>query len=152
MAEQINIRNKKATREFELLTKFVAGIVLQGPEIKSIRTGNANLSDSYCLFTGDELWVKNLHIAEYMMASNFMHETKRTRKLLLNRRELKKLQTSVNEKGLTIIPLRLFISERGFAKLEIALAKGRKIYDKREVLKKKETDLEMNRARKWKSR
>jgi len=145
MSETINIKNKKASFEFFILDKFTAGIQLQGTEIKSIRDGKANITDAYCMFFNNELLIKNMHIAEYKYGSIYNHEPKRERKLLLNKRELKKLQNKLKDKGLTIVPVLLFINEKGFAKLEIALAKGKKLYDKRTTLKNKETQREMDR-------
>ncbi|MBN1986603.1 MAG: SsrA-binding protein SmpB [Prolixibacteraceae bacterium] len=144
----INIKNRRVTFEYELIERFVAGMQLVGTEIKSIRNGKANLSDSYCQFYSGELYVKNLHISEYEMATHFNHEAKRDRKLLLNRKELQKLEKKVKESGLTIVPVRLFLNERGLAKLEIALAKGKKVYDKRETLKHKDARREMDRMMK----
>jgi SsrA-binding protein len=112
--------------------------VLTGTEIKSIRAGKANFSDTYCTFINNELWVHNLHISEYLAGSYNNHEPKRDRKLLLNKRELRKIQSKLNEKGTTIIPVLLYINEQGYAKLEIALAKGKKMYDKRESIKEKD--------------
>ncbi len=145
MAGKINIRNKKAGFEYFLLEKFIAGIVLTGTEIKSIRAGKASINEGYCAFVGDELFVKNMHIAEYEYGTYNNHEPKRDRKLLLNARELRKLKTKLAEKGLTLIPTFLFINERGLAKLEIALGKGKKLYDKRETLKKKDVQREIDR-------
>ena len=145
MSETINIKNKKASFEFFILDKFTAGIQLQGTEIKSIRDGKANITDAYCMFFNNELLIKNMHIAEYKYGSIYNHEPKRERKLLLNKRELKKLQNKLKDKGLTIVPVLLFINEKGFAKLEIALAKGKKLYDKRTTLINKETLREMDR-------
>jgi SsrA-binding protein len=141
----INIRNKKVSYEYHLIDKYIAGIVLLGSEIKSVRLGKVNLQDSYCTFYKNELFVKEMHIAPYELARNYNHEAKRDRKLLLNKRELKKLQSKHKEKGLTIIPVRIFLNEKGLAKLEIALAKGKKIYDKREDIK--ERDLKRDMAR-----
>ena len=144
----INIKNRKVTFEYELIEKFVAGMILVGTEIKSIRNGKSNLSDSYCQFYGSELFVKNLHISEYEMGTHNNHEAKRDRKLLLNRKELKKMEKKAKESGFTIVPIRLFINDRGLAKLEIALAKGKKVYDKRESLKQKDAKREMDRMMK----
>ncbi|HEX2393761.1 MAG TPA: SsrA-binding protein SmpB [Bacteroidales bacterium] len=144
----VDIKNKKAWHEYEILDKYIAGIQLTGTEIKSIRAGKASLVDSYCYFIEDELYVKGMHIAEYDFGNIFNHFPKRDRKLLLKRRELKKLQKSIKEKGLTIVTLKLFISEKSYAKLEIALARGKKEYDKREVLKKKDSHREMDRMMK----
>jgi len=143
----INIRNKKASYEYIFIDKYIAGIVLTGSEIKSIRLGKVNLQDAYCTFLNGELYVKELHISPYTMAKEINHEPKRERKLLLNKRELKKLETKNKEKGLTIIPIRIFLNERGLAKLEIALAKGKKLYDKREDIKEKDMKRELDRMR-----
>lgn len=145
---KINIKNKRATFEYEILESLVAGIQLQGSEIKSIRDGKAGLVDSYCQFYESELYVRNMHIAEYAFATRFNHETKRERKLLLQKRELSKLGKKVKESGLTIVPLRLFINEKGIAKLEIALVRGKKIYDKRESLKEKDSKRDLDRMMK----
>lgn len=147
MSDQVNIRNKKASHDYEFLEKFVAGIQLCGTEIKSIRLGKASLSDSFCFFTSKgELFVKNMHIAEYYWGNLNNHIPKRDRKLLLNRKELEKLYRRSKEKGLAIIAFHMFLNEKGLAKLEIALAKGKKEYDKREDLKQKEAKREMDRA------
>lgn len=146
--QNISIKNRKATFEYELVEKFVAGMKLVGTEIKSIRNGKVNLSDSYCQFFGNELFVKNLHIAEYEMGNINNHIAKRDRKLLLNRKELQKLDKKVKESGLTIIPVKLFVNDKGLAKLEIALARGKKQYDKRESLKAKEAKRDIDRMMK----
>ena len=146
MANQIHIRNKKAGFEYYLLEKFIAGMVLSGTEIKSIRSGKASINEAYCAFVAGELFVKNMHIAEYDYGTYNNHDPRRERKLLLTARELKKLRTKLDEKGLTLVPTHLFISEKGFAKLEIALAKGKKLYDKRETTKKKDIQREMERG------
>jgi len=143
----IRIKNRKASFEYFLIERMVAGIKLQGTEIKSIREGKANLTDSYCAFVHEELYVRNLHIAEYTYGTYNNHEPKRDRKLLLKKRELKKLLTKVKEKGLTIVPVQLFVNERGLAKLEIALAKGKHTYDKRESLKQNDSKREMDRSK-----
>jgi SsrA-binding protein len=140
-----SILNKKATFEFEILEKFTAGIVLTGTEIKSIRDNKASMSDAYCSFSGDELFVRNLHIAEYSHGTHYNHEPKRPRKLLLQRRELRKLHAKVKERGLTIVPIKLFIPASGYAKLDIGLARGKKTYDKRESIK--ERDVKRQQAR-----
>ncbi|MDA3942725.1 MAG: SsrA-binding protein SmpB [Bacteroidetes bacterium] len=145
--QTIRIKNKRASFEYFLEDKLVAGIVLTGTEIKSIRQGKANLNESFCSFVGNELFVREMHIAEYTMGTIYNHEPKRDRKLLLNARELKKLRTKVNEKGFTIVPVSLFINGKGLAKLEIALAKGKHHYDKREDLKKKDTKRELDRLK-----
>ncbi len=147
MSDTINIKNRKASHEYYLLEKFIAGIKLTGTEIKSIREGKVSLADSYCIFKEDELFVVNMHISEYKLGTHYNHEPKRERKLLLTRRELKKLNVKLNEKGLAIIPTLLFINEKGWAKLEVALAKGKKLYDKRESIKKKDTEREIERIK-----
>jgi SsrA-binding protein len=144
----INLKNKKASFEYELLDSFDAGIQLVGTEIKSIRGAKANLTDSYCQFFDSELYVKNLHISEYELGTCNNHIAKRDRKLLLNRKELNKLQKKVKESGLTIVPVRLYLNEKGLAKLEIALARGKRTYDKRETLKEKDTRRDMDRVMK----
>lgn len=134
----ISIKNRKAEFEYYLLHSFTAGIVLCGTEIKSIRAGKANITDSYCAFENGELWVYNMHVSEYSHGSYNNHEPKRDRKLLLTHKELKKLMSKLNERGMTIIPTRLWINENGYAKLDIALARGKKMYDKRESIKEKD--------------
>lgn len=134
----INIKNRKAEYEYHLLSTFTAGIVLTGTEIKSIRAGKVNLTDSYCSFINGELWAHNIHISEYANGSYNNHEPKRDRKLLLNRKELKKLQSKLNDRGMTIIPTRMWINENGYAKLDIALARGKKMFDKRDSIKEKD--------------
>ncbi len=145
----INIKNKKVFFEYEILETFIAGIQLVGTEIKSIRNSKASLVDSYCQFQLGELYVKNMHISEYDFGNINNHVAKRDRKLLLQKRELGKLAKKLKESGLTIVPLKMFVTERGLAKLEIALAKGKKIYDKRETLKEKDTRRDMDRAMKY---
>ena len=147
--QKINIKNRKAGFDYEFIEKYVAGIVLLGTEIKSIRNGKAGLSDSYCHFISGELYVKNLHIAEYDFGTHNNHEVRRERKLLLNKKELVKLERKTKETGLTIIPTRMFLTERGLVKLEIALARGKQKHDKRETLKRKDHDREMDRMRKF---
>ena len=150
MSSKVNIKNRKASFEYQFIDKYVAGIMLLGTEIKSIRNNQANISDAHCVFIEDELFVKNLHIAEYSNGGRSNHEPKRTRKLLLNRQELNKMIGKVKEKGMSIIPIRLFVNDKGKAKLEIALAKGKKIYDKRESIKEK--DLKRDIAREQSNR
>ncbi|MFU8842762.1 MAG: SsrA-binding protein SmpB [Bacteroidales bacterium] len=145
MDQQVKIKNKKAAFEYFLVEKYIAGIELLGTEIKSIRTGKVSLAESYCMFRGDELFVINMHIAEYQYGTYNNHDPKRDRKLLLNRRELKKLSTKTKERGFTIIPTFLFINDKGLAKLEIAVAKGKKLYDKRETIKTKDNQRDMER-------
>lgn len=146
--QNISIKNRKATFEYELIERFVAGIMLVGTEIKSIRGGKVNLTDSYAQFINGEMYVKNLHIAEYEMGTCNNHIAKRDRKLLLNKKELKKLDKKVKESGLTIICTKLFVNSKGLAKLEIALARGKKTYDKRETLKAKDSKREIERMMK----
>lgn len=148
MKNKINIVNKRARFEYHLLDKYVAGIQLKGTEIKSIRRGKANISDAFCVIKKGEIFVRNMHIAEYENASFYQHKPKSDRKLLLNRQEIDRLQRKMTNKGLTIVPLRLFINEKGLAKLEISLAKGKKLYDKRQDLKEKDDKRAMDRVRK----
>ena len=150
MANRINIRNKKAYHDYEILEKYVAGLQLLGTEIKSIRMGRVSLGESYCLFQNNELYVKGMQIADYAWGSFNKHVPGRDRKLLLNRQELKKLNRKTRESGLTIIALRIFMAESGYAKLEIGLAKGKKEYDKRETIKRKDTQRQMDRLQKIK--
>ncbi len=147
MANAITIKNKKAAFEYYYLEEFTAGIQLTGTEIKSVRDGKASIAESYCTFIGDELFVRNMHIAEYTQGSYNNHEPKRDRKLLLTRRELRKIFSKANEKGLTIIPVLFYINEKGFAKMNIAVAKGKKIYDKRETIKNKDQRRDEERSR-----
>lgn len=144
----INIKNKKASFEYELLEKFISGMQLAGTEIKSVRNGKVSLNDAYCQFYGSELFAKNIHISEYELGTHNNHPAKRDRKLLLHKKELQKLERKTKESGLTIVPTRLFINDRGLAKLEIALARGKKMYDKRETLKQKDSRREMDRMMK----
>ncbi len=146
--QQINIQNKRARHDYELEDKLTAGIMLSGTEIKSIRAGKASLVDAYCYFVRGEMWIKGMHIAEYSYGTYNNHVEKRERKLLLNKKELAKFERKTKESGLTIVPLRLFLNEKGIAKLDIALAKGKKKYDKRESLKKEDAKREMDRAKK----
>ncbi len=141
----VNIKNKRATFDYELVELFTAGIVLTGTEIKSIRLGKASLVDTYCLIERGEMWVRNMHIAEYFYGSYNNHVARRDRKLLLNKKELQKLVRLTKETGFTIIPVRLFLNEKGLAKLVIAVAKGKKQYDKRQSLKEKEDKRDMDR-------
>jgi SsrA-binding protein len=142
---KVNIRNKRASHDYEFLETYTAGIVLSGTEIKSIRAGKVSLVDTFCYFHRNELFVKGMNITEYWWGSYNNHEPRRDRKLLMNRRELDKLQRKSQEKGLTIIVFRLFINEKGLAKLDLALARGKKEYDKRETLKMKDATREMDR-------
>ena len=143
----INIKNKLATFDYVISDTYTAGIVLTGTEIKSIRLGKASLVDTYCVFTNDELWVKNMYVAEYFYGSYNNHTARRDRKLLLERKELRKLRQSVKNPGFTIVPTRLFINERGLAKLVIGLARGKHEYDKRESLKERDDKREMDRIK-----
>lgn len=149
MQKTVNIKNKKAKFEYEILDKYTAGIVLTGTEIKSIRDSKASIAESFCEFNDkSELFVINMTIQEYVYGNYYNHAPKAERKLLLNRRELKKLEKDVNTKGLTIVPLRLFINEKGLAKLEIALAKGKKLYDKRDTIKDRDNKRNLDRIKK----
>lgn len=148
MSENITIKNKKAYFEYHILDKYVAGIELLGTEIKSIRAGKANLTDGFCTFVGNDLFAFNIHISEYSMGSFYNHEPKRNRRLLLNKKELHKLQTKTQDKGMTIIPLQIFFNERGFAKMEIALAQGKKLHDKRDSMKERDAKIEISRYNK----
>lgn len=149
LQKKINIKNKKARFEYELLDKYMAGIVLGGTEIKSIRESKASISESFCEFNDNgELFIINMQIDEYSHGSHYNHKPKAERKLLLNKKELKKLHKEVNTSGLTIIPLNLFLNERGLAKLNIALAKGKKLYDKRETMKDRDNKRDLARVKK----
>jgi SsrA-binding protein len=141
----LELNNRKAYHEYFFEATYTAGMVLQGTEIKSLRKGKASFNDSYCLFEKGELFVKSLHISEYSFGTYTNHEPLQERKLLLNKRELKKLETKIKEKGYSIIPLKIFINEKGLAKMEIGLGKGKKNYDKRETIKERETDRDIKR-------
>ena len=146
MKKDVLIKNKRATFDYELVDKFTAGIVLVGTEIKSIRLGKASLVDTFCFFAGNnELWVKNMNISEYSFGSYNNHLPRRDRKLLLNRKELIKLQREVKDYGMTIVPTKLFINDKGLCKVEIALARGKKEYDKRESIKEKDAKRDIDR-------
>ena len=140
MPEQIFIKNRPATFEYAIEDKLTAGIMLTGSEIKSIRNGKVSFNDAYCFFSKGELWIKSLHIAEYVNAGYAGHDPTRERKLLLNKRELAKWETKIKEKGLTIVPLAVFINENGYAKVDIGLGRGKKLHDKRETIKSREAD------------
>ena len=142
----IVIKNKRALFDYEILDRYVAGIQLFGTEIKAIRDGKAGLTDTYCTFIGDELWVRNMNISTYFFGTYNNHEPRRDRKLLLNRKELNKLIRATKETGNTIVPIKLFINDQGRAKIEIGLARGKKTYDKRQTLKEKDDKREMDRA------
>jgi len=141
----INIKNKKASFQFEFIDTFVCGMVLKGTEIKSIREGKVSLTEAFCVFLRGELYVRQMHIAPYTMAASYNHVAIRDRKLLLSKKELEKLETKMDEKGLTIIPVRIFINDRGLAKMEIALGRGKKLHDKRHDLKEKDAKRELQR-------
>jgi SsrA-binding protein len=143
--EFVNLKNKKASYEFEFIDKFIAGIMLTGTEIKSVRQGKVNLGDAFCYFNNGELYVRNLHISEYEKGTHYNHEPLRERKLLMHKKELKRLQAKIKERGYTIVVVRCFTTDRGFAKLEIALARGKKAHDKRESIKQKDVEREMGR-------
>jgi SsrA-binding protein len=146
--KKIEIVNRKATHEFQFVKEYDAGIILTGTEIKTIRLGNANLNDCYCLFEGDELFAVSMFIAEYEWGNINNHQTRRKRKLLLKRQELNQLQKRVKEKGFTIVPYKLYINDNGLAKLQISLATGKKAYDKRESIKDRDNKREMDRLKK----
>ena len=149
MQKEIHIKNKKARFEYELLEEYTAGIVLTGTEIKSIRNSKASIAESFCEFNErGELFTVNMHIEEYAFGTRYNHRPKAQRKLLLNKKELKKLQREVQNTGLTIVPLHLFITDKGFAKLRIALAKGKKLYDKRETIKDRDNKRDLDRIKK----
>ena len=141
----MEIKNRSAYFEYHIDDKFVAGIMLLGTEVKSLREGKANFNDSYCIFQKGELFLRSFHISEYSHGTVNNHDPIRERKLLLNRRELKKLESRIKEKGYTIVPLRLFFNEKNLAKVEIGLAKGKKLHDKRETIKQRDTEREMKR-------
>jgi SsrA-binding protein len=146
-AKNVNIKNRQASYEYELLDKYVAGIVLTGTEIKSIREGKINLQDGYGYFNNGELFVKGVNITPYAQGTHYNHEATRERKLLLKRSELKKLEARSEEKGLTLVPTRLFINDRGFAKMEIALGRGKKMHDKRDSIKERDAKRELDRMK-----
>lgn len=142
------IKNRKAKFEYNFLQGFEAGVMLVGTEVKSLRKGDANLTDAYCHFVGNELYIKSLFIGEYDHGNIHNHETRRDRKLLLRKSELQKLQKKTTEKGLTIVPYKIFFSDRGFAKIEIFLAQGKKSYDKRQTIKNRDADRDLDRIKK----
>ena len=147
MNSKVSIKNRKASFEYEFIQKYTAGIILVGTEIKSIRANKASISDAYCVIIDSEVIIKNLHISEYKYASFINHEPKRERKLLLNKQEINKIKNRVQEKGFALVPTRLFINDKGIAKLEIAVAKGKKIYDKRESIKEKDIKRNIEREK-----
>jgi SsrA-binding protein len=148
MLKTVNILNKKARFDYEIIDTYTAGIVLTGTEIKSIRLGKAQIAESFCEFNNNELFAINTYIEEYAFGNQFNHKSRSERKLLLNKREIKKLERDVQTKGLTIVPLKLFTNEKGLAKLEIALCRGKKTYDKRESLKEQDTKRDLDRIKK----
>lgn len=145
--KNLNIKNRKASFEYEFIETFTAGIVLKGTEIKSIRQGKVSLQEAYCFFNKGELYIKGMHIAPYEEGNIYNHDPLRDRKLLLSKKELRKLEGSMTEKGLTIVPTRLFISDKGYAKIVIALAKGKKLHDKRQSIKEKDMKREMEKIK-----
>ncbi|RIV27626.1 SsrA-binding protein SmpB [Fibrisoma montanum] len=147
ISKQVDIRNRRASFEYSFLETYTAGIALTGTEIKSVRQGKVNLQDAYCLFLGDELFIRQMNISLYTEGTYYNHEPLRDRKLLLTKREMRRLNEKLKDQGLTIVPVRLFTNDRGFAKLEIALAKGKKLYDKRESIKERDVEREMQRER-----
>lgn len=142
-SKNVHIKNRKASFDYQFLDKYIAGLVLTGTEIKSVRQSQVVLGDSFCFFKDGELWVKQMHIAQYENGNHYNHEPTRERKLLLNRKELRKIEKKLAEKGLSIVPTRMFINDRGLAKLEVAVAKGKKLYDKRESMKEKDSKREL---------
>ena len=146
-AKQVQVKNRKARFEYHFLDTYVAGIELTGTEVKSVRESKVSLQEAYCYFNRNELFVKQMHISPYTEGTHFNHDPVRERRLLLKRKELNKLQDTLKEQGLTVIPSRLFINDRGWAKLEIAVAKGKKLYDKREDIKQKDTKRELDRLK-----
>ena len=146
--KSVNIQNKKARFEYQLLDKFVAGLQLTGTEIKSIRLSKASIAESYCTFKANELFIIGMNIEEYSHGTYANHQPKRDRKLLLNRQELNKIQKKLNDVGLTVVPLKLFLDDKGWAKLDIAVAKGKKLHDKRHTIKDRDIQRDMDRAKK----
>ncbi|MFN5931301.1 MAG: SsrA-binding protein SmpB [Sphingobacteriales bacterium] len=144
----MEIKNRSAFFEYQIDDKIDAGMVLTGTEVKSLRAGKASFNDSYCLFQGDELYIRSLHISEYTQGTYNNHNPVRERKLLLNKKELRKWQAKIKEKGYTIIPLRIYFSESGKAKIQIGLARGKKLHDKRESIKERDAKRELDRIRK----
>lgn len=146
-SRHINIKNRRASYEYELIDKYVAGMQLMGTEIKSIREGKATISEAYCYFNKGELFIKQMNISPYAQGTHYNHDQTRERKLLMNKQELKKLFSKTEEKGMSIVPTRLFINDRGFAKLEIALAKGKKVHDKRDSIKERDVKRDLQRMK-----
>jgi SsrA-binding protein len=146
-SKTVNIQNRQARFEYEILDKYTAGIVLTGTEIKSIREGKVNLQDGYCYFNKGEVFVKGVNITPYAQGTHYNHEATRERKLLLKKTEINKLEGKIEEKGLTLIPLRLFINDRGFAKMEIAVGRGKKLHDKRDSMRERDAKRELDRMK-----
>ena len=146
-SKTVNIQNRQARFEYEILDKYTAGIVLTGTEIKSIREGKVNLQDGYCYFNKGELFVKAVNITPYAQGTHYNHEATRERKLLLKKTEIKKLEGKIEEKGLTLVPLRLFINDRGFAKMEIAVGRGKKLHEKRDSMRERDAKRELDRMK-----
>ncbi|MEQ8471676.1 MAG: SsrA-binding protein SmpB [Marinoscillum sp.] len=146
-SNNIQIKNRKASYEYEFLDKYEAGIVLKGTEIKSIREGKASVQEAYCYINREELYIKGMNISPYTNSSFQNHQIDRERKLLVKKKEIEKIKEKTEEKGLTIVPVRIYINKRGFAKLEIAVARGKKLFDKRDSIKKKDQDRELKRMR-----
>ncbi len=144
---EINIKNRQASFQYELIETVIAGIALMGTEIKSIREGNVNLQDGHCYFSQGQIYAKGINITPYAQGTHYNHEAARERKLLLRKSEIIKLESKVEEKGLTLIPIRIFINERGFVKLEIALARGKKIHDKRATIKERDIKRELSKLK-----
>jgi SsrA-binding protein len=142
----VNIKNKKAYFDYHFLETFQAGIQLLGTEVKAIRENNCNLADSYCYVKNGEIWIKNMHVSKYEMGTHYNHEPLRDRKLLLTKREIKKIEHKLKDKGITLIPVRIYVNERGWIKVELALAKGKKLYDKREDIKQRDMKREIERS------
>jgi SsrA-binding protein len=147
IVKNLSIKNRRASFEYSFLDKYTAGMCLTGTEIKSIRLGRVNLDDAYCLLLNGELFVRNLHVHEYEQGTRFNHDPKADRKLLLNKRELRRLGNELKNQGLTIVPTLIFVNDRGYAKMEIALAKGKKLHDKRESIKERDVQRELDRGR-----
>ena len=139
------IRNRQAYYDYFIDDKYDAGMVLTGTEVKSLRAGRASFNDSYCYFHRGEMWIKSLHIAEYSHGTSSNHDPLRERKLLLNKKELRKIESKIKEKGVTVVPLRIFFSDKGLAKIEVGLGKGKKLYDKRETIKQRDNQREMKK-------
>ena len=139
------IRNRQAYYDYLIDDKYDAGMVLTGTEVKSLRAGRASFNDSYCYFHRGEMWIKSLHIAEYSHGTSSNHDPLRERKLLLNKKELRKIESKIKEKGITVVPLRIFFSEKGIAKIELGLGKGKKLYDKRETIKQRDNQRELKK-------